>query len=241
MFEVRKPVGRAVGIGLFFVSLAALSATSSAQFAAQTTIKKDQAPPPHRRETNAARQARIARTIQETYSHRWEIIGGGGYLRFRSGENTQKNNEVSWATAANYYLNPKLAVVGDIRGSFGNAHTTTNNLFGVYTAQINEYTFMGGVNYRFLEKEKFATSVSVLGGDGWGIFSGGSKGVSSTALGIWPDGNKPAFSVGVNFDYNFYPNLAFRVTPTYVGTTFGSTVQNNVGFNMGVVYRFGRQ
>ena len=39
-----------------------------------------------RRESNANRKARIAKTIQETYSHRWEAAGGGGYMRFRSGQ-----------------------------------------------------------------------------------------------------------------------------------------------------------
>ena len=62
---------------------------------------------------------------------------------------------------------------------------------------------------------------------------------------------KPAFSLGANFDYNFYPNLAFRVSPTYVGTFFrrdptdtthgpDGTIQNNWGVNVGIVYRFGK-
>jgi hypothetical protein len=77
----------------------------------------------------------------------------------------------------------------------------------------------------------------------------------------------------VSADYNIYPNLALRFTPTYVGTDFagtktavgtfttttitptgpvtttttlyngatGSKIQNNIGFNIGVVYRFGRR
>ena len=199
------------------------------------------APKRARRETNAARQARIDRTIQDTYSHRYEIFGGGGYLRFRSGEFTKKNNEVTWAANASYYLGPKFAVVADARGMFGNAHALINNVFGVFNPQINEYTFMGGGSYRFYAHEKTAVSVQALGGVGWGIFSGGSKGIPSTQLGLWPDGFKPAFSLGVSGDYNFYPNLAFRVTPTYVGTTFGGTVQNNLGINAGIIYRFGRQ
>ena len=56
---------------------------------------------------------------------------------------------------------------------------------------------------------------------------------------------RPAFSAGVNADYNVYPNLAFRFSPTWVGTTFvgasGSTLQSNFGFNVGVVYRFGHR
>ena len=194
-----------------------------------------------RRETNASREARIQRTIDATYAHRWEVFGGGGYLRFRSGPNTQKNNEVSWATSATYYLTPRLGVVGDARGSFGNAHALPANGYGVFNPQINEYTFMGGANYRFYRKEKATLSGEGLVGVGWGIFSGGSKAIPSTALGLWPDGIRPAFSLGLHADYNFYPNLAFRVTPTWVGTTFGGTLQNNAGVNLGVLYRFGHQ
>jgi hypothetical protein len=194
-----------------------------------------------RRETNASRQARIQRTIDDTYSHRYEVVGGGGYLRFRSGQYTKKNNEVSWAAATNYYLNPRLAIVADARGSFGYANALINNPYGVYHPQINEYTFMGGGSYRFYRKEKVALSAQALGGVGWGIFSGGAKGLQGTTIGLWPDGFKPAFSLGVSADYNVFPEFALRFTPTYVGTTFGSTVQNNVGFNVGLLYRFGRQ
>jgi hypothetical protein len=224
-FAVRLAVG---------VAALVLVCGASAQKAAK-------APKRARRETNAARQARIAHTVQETYSHRYEIFGGGGYMRFRSGDFTKKNNEVTWATNTSYFLTPKFAVVGDARGMFGNAHALINNSFGVARPQINEYTFMGGGSYRFYAHEKLAASVQAVGGVGWGIFSGGSKGIPSTLLGIWPDGFKPAFSIGVSGDYNFYPNLAFRITPTYVGTTFGSGIQNNLGINMGVVYRFGKQ
>jgi len=215
------------------VGLAAVVLVSGAS--AQTQKKRA------RRETNAARQARIDRTIAETYSHRYEVFGGGGYMRFRSGEFTKKNNEVTWAANGSYFLSPKVAIVADARGMFGNANATINNVYGVYHPQINEYTFMGGGSYRFYKHEKTAVSVQALGGVAWGIFSGGSKAIPSTLLGIWPDGWKPAFSIGVSGDYNFYPNLAFRVTPTYVGTTFGGSLQNNLGINAGIVYRFGKQ
>ena len=73
----------------------------------------------------------------------------------------------------------------------------------------------------------------------------GSKGIPGPDLGLWNDGIRPAYSLGVSADYNFYPNLALRFTPTWVGTNFvganGSTIQDNIGFNIGVLYRFGRQ
>lgn len=195
-----------------------------------------------RHETNASRQARIARTIQQTYGREWEVVGGGGYLRWKSGDYTKKNNEITWMANADYYLTPKLAIVGDARGSFGNAHQQLPLQFPqIANPQINEYFFTGGANYRFYEKEKVAVSVQGTGGVAWGIFSGGAKGLTGTDLGLWPDGFRPAFTVSLNADYNFFPNLAFRFSPTYVGTTFGGGVQNNLGFNAGIVYRFGRQ
>ena len=193
-----------------------------------------------KRESSANRKARIERLTEETYTKRWEVFGGGGYLRFRSGQYLQKNNEVTWATSATYFLNKKLGITGDIRGAFGNAKVG-NNIYGVYNPLITEYTFMGGPTYRFYEKQKQAASVNVLGGYSLGNFDGGSKSIPAPLLGMWPTSNKPVFSVGVSYDYNFYPNLAFRVTPTYVGTTFGSTLQNNLGINAGLVFRFGKQ
>ena len=199
------------------------------------------APRRARRETNAARQARIAKTIEQTYSHRYEVFGGGGYMRFRSGQYLKKNNEVRWVASGSYFLNPKVAVVAEAGGQFGYAHALTNNIYGVYQPQINEYTFLGGGSYRFYAHDKTALSAQAMGGVGWGIFSGGSKAIPATLLGLWPDGFKPAFQFSVNADYNLYPNLAVRFSPTYTGTTFGNTVQNNLGFNAGVVYRFGQQ
>ena len=71
-----------------------------------------------KRESSANRKARIQKAVDDTYSHKWEVFGGGGYLRFRSGQNLQKNNEVTWATSATYMLNPRLGIMGDIRGAY---------------------------------------------------------------------------------------------------------------------------
>lgn len=227
-------------LGRFVAGALALGFVFSSGATAQVVQRKQKRA---RRETNASRQARIQRTIEDTYSHRWEVFGGGGYLRWKSGEATQRNNEVSWKAGVSYFLTPKLSVLGDAQGSFGRAHTLRFNSaaapFG--DPQINEYFFTGGANYRFYTKEKVALSAQGTGGIAWGIFSSGSP-TSYTAqqVGLWNDGSRPAFTVSVNADYNFYPNLAVRFAPTYIGTTFGGSVQNNVGFNAGVVYRFGR-
>lgn len=233
MFEVQKGMAR---LALLGVGAALLTGVASAQL----VPKRKQ--PTYHRETNASREARIQRTIAETYAHRWEVFGGGGYMRFKSGDDNKRNNEVTWNVSTSYFLSPKVSIIGDARGMFGNAYSNLNLYDPAVTRpQINEYTFMGGMGYRFYRKEKFAVGVQGLAGAGWGIFSGGSKGLPSTSLGLWPDETRAAFSVSLPVDYNFYPNLAARVLPTYTGTTFGGSVQNNLGFNVGLVYRFGKQ
>src|SRR5579875_3350430 len=218
------------------------STGASAQVSVGRSVQVQRQQRRARRETNASRQARIQRTIEATYAHHYEVFGGGGFLRWNSGQYTQKNNEVSWTAGASYFLSPKLSVVGNAQGSFGSGRPLRfNPLFApIGNPQINEYFFTGGANYRFYAKEKLAVSVQGTGGVAWGIFSSGSPYTySAPQLGLWNDGFRPAFTISVNADYNFYPNLAFRVAPTYVGTNFGGQVQNNLGFNAGIVYRFG--
>ena len=202
-----------------------------------------QLPRRSRRESSANRKARIERILQETYTHRQEASGGGGYLRFRAGELIKKNNEIMFYGSDTYFLNPKLGIVGDVHGAYGNAKIG-NTIYNIPNPQISEYTFTAGPSYRFYAKQKYAISAFGTGGVAYGKFSGGSKGLPSTDIGIWADAWRPAFTAGVNFDYNFYPNLAARFSPTYIGTTFtspqGGSVQNNLGFNLGLVYRFGR-
>lgn len=199
------------------------------------------------RQTNASREARIQRTIHETYSHRFEVFGGGAYLRFRSGEYTQKNNEVTWNVATHYFLNPRLSIVGDARGMFGNGKPVRGTGADVQAPnpQINEYTFTGGPSYRFYARERVALSAQALGGMALGNFSGASKGLNYQQTGFWQDGWRPAFIANFSADVNLYPNIAFRISPTYVATTFtspsGGNLQSNVGINVGVVYRFGHQ
>ena len=196
------------------------------------------------RETNANRRARIERQIKETYSHRWEVAGGGGYLRFRSGQFTQKNNEVNFFVNTTYFFNEKLGATAEVRGYFGNAKIPNYTPYAalVGNPQISEYPFMVGPTYRFLLGQHYSVGAFAEGGTAIGKFDGDTKGIPSTTLGFWPSASaQPAFSVGANVDFNLFPNLAFRVAPNYMGTTFGSTLQNNVGVNLGVVYRFGRQ
>lgn len=217
--------------------LVALTATLPA--AAQTTR-------PRRRESNANRKARIARTIAQTYGHRWEAGGGGGFMRFRSGLYQQQANQVTFWASTMYALNPKLGVAAEIRGEYGKAKLGNNQFglgspgFGLPAPQISEYQFMAGPSYRFLRREKLSVSGFAEAGLGLGKFAGGAKGLTAADIGVWTGDYAAAFTVGAHIDYNLYPNLAVRLTPNYLGTTYGGTLQNSKGVNVGVVYRFGQ-
>jgi hypothetical protein len=246
MFGFRISVTRITG-----VLLAAVMASGAGAVQGQVTHRT-------RRESSANRQARIARTIAETYNHRFEVAGGGGFLRFKSGSILQKNNEVTFFMSGTYYLNPKLGIIGEVRGLYGNAKIGNNTgigdqtpIFLPFNPQISEYPFMGGVAYRVYAKEKIAVAVTGEGGAVLGKFDGDTKGLTSADLGLWQSRTKPAFSIGANFDYNFYPDLAFRIEPTYIATFFKldptdtthgppGSIQNNFGVNLGLVYRFGK-
>ena len=235
MFRSTFRVSRLATVALAFSTLPATVFAQAAQAGTPA--------PGISRRIRANRQARVQRNIQDSYSHRWEVGAGGGFLRFRTGQYLQKISEVNFFTSAAYYLNPQLSIVGDVRGMYGSAKIP--NVFAlnnVFSPQISEYTFMAGPQYRFLGKEKYSVSANITAGVALSKFGGDAKGLRSEDLGLWPDSNnRPAFSVSVIGDYNIYNNFAFRVQPTYLGTTFGSTVQNNLGVQFGVVYRFGRQ
>lgn len=222
----------------FSVRSAATLLIAAVVLSAATSLEA-QSPHRSRRESNANRKARIERTIQDTYSHRWEVAGGGGYLRFRSGELLQKNNEVTFFMSGTYFMNPKFGIVGQVGGAYGNAKVG-NTIYNIQNPQISQYTFSAGPTYRFYAKQNYAASVFATGGAGIGKFDSGSKGIPAANLGLWPSETRPVFTVGANLDYNFYPNLALRVTPTYLGSTWGGKLQNNIGVNIGIVYRLGR-
>ena len=60
-------------------------------------------------------------------------------------------------------------------------------------------------------------------------------------VGVYSNGNVFNVSVGAAVDYNLSPTLAVRLMPNYLLTDYGSTLQHNLGFTSGIVYRWGRQ
>jgi hypothetical protein len=189
----------------------------------------------------ARRAARVQRAIQETYSHKFEVYGGGGYLRFRPGSYLQQINETAWNGGFTDYRWNRLGLTGELRGYYGTAYTG-NNPYTIFKPSISQYVFLAGPQYRVITHEHWAVSAQVLVGADKGNFNGNSANFPGTLIGLWPNGTTYAVNVAAPFDINISPTLAVRISPNYLLTGFGSTTQvKNLGFTSGLVYRFGRR
>ncbi len=189
---------------------------------------------------NARREARRQQIIRETYGAKYEAYFGGGYLRFHPGPEKQRNNEGGWNVGVTDYIRPKLGITADFRGYYGDAYIG-NNPYGVFLPSISQYTFLFGPQYRVYATPKLAVSLQGLAGFGHGNFDTGTGGLPASDLGLYSNGTSFNLSLAAPVDYNLSPGLAIRVTPLYLLSTYGSSTQNSLGFNAGVVYRWGKQ
>lgn len=194
----------------------------------------------------ARREARRAAAIKDVYTHLYEAYVGAGYIRTRAGEGAvsgqglQKLNEFMWNVGVTRYYNQKLGVTIDGRGMFGTAYIG-NNPYHIDHPAVTQYSGMIGPTYRFILNPHYSVSGRVLAGAVYGNFSGDTDKFGTKLLGLYPDGVSAAVSVSAPIEYNVAPGLGLRVAPEYLLTTYGSSVQNNLGFTGGVVIRWGKQ
>ncbi len=188
----------------------------------------------------ARRRLREQQVEQETYSHKFEVYAGGGYLRFRPGSSLQHNTEGAWNAGLTEWIRPKLGLTADFRGYYGTA-VTNNFEFQVFKPSVSQYTFLFGPQYRYFQNQHWALHAQVLAGAAHGNFSTGLGSLRGAPVGLYPDGTVFALEAGAPVDYNLGSTLALRLTPNYLFTRFGSEFQQNLGFTAGVVFRWGRQ
>ena len=190
----------------------------------------------------ARRAQRRAAAIHEVYDHRYEVYGGAGYLRFTPGPTLQRVNEYDWNIGFTRYFSERLGVTVDGRGYYGTPFITPlQSPSGQTKPAISQYAALAGPTYRFYLQPKYSISIRGLAGYTQGNFSGDINGFNPTTFGLYPDGSTFAASASIVAEYNLAPNIGLRVTPEYYATGFGSTIQNNLGFTAGIVYRFGKQ
>lgn len=188
----------------------------------------------------ARRRLRDQQVIKDTYTHKYEAYFGGDYLRFHPGDTKQHINESGWHVGITDYRFGKIGITADGRGYYGTAYAGRNE-FGVYEPSISQYTFMAGPTVRFFEGLHWGWTANVLAGVGHGNFGTGTGGLPPELIGLYKDGNALNLTAGASVDYNLGPGLALRLTPNYLLSRYGGSNQHNLGFNAGVVYRWGRQ
>jgi len=189
---------------------------------------------------NARRKVRIQQIIQETYGHKYELNFGGGYLRFTPGNSLQRMNEPGWILDLTDYVHGDLGVSADFRGYYGSAYTGTNP-YSVFNPSISQYTFMGGPRYRFFKGQHWGWTAEALAGAGHGNFGTGTHGLPPTLVGLYNDATVVNFLGGASADWNISPSVAFRFSANELITNYGSSFQENLGGNFGMVYRFGKK
>ncbi|HEY1903729.1 MAG TPA: hypothetical protein VGG56_14945 [Terracidiphilus sp.] len=194
----------------------------------------------------ARREQRRAAAIHEAYDHLYEGYVGAGYLRFTPGATLQRVNEYDWNVGFTRYFNERLGATLDGRGYYGTPFiepqqgTPPAGSVRLDKPAISQYAALIGPTYRFYLQPKYSVSGRVLAGYARGNFTGDTNGYGTLGV-LYPDGSTFAASASVFLEYNFAPNIGFRVAPEYYLTGFGSTLQNNLGYNIGIVYRFGKQ
>lgn len=188
----------------------------------------------------ARREQRRAAAIHDAYSHLFETYADMGYLRFKPGPSLQRLTFYAWDTGLTRYFNERLGVTIGGRGYYGTAYVGLNQ-FNLTRPAISQYDVLGGPTYRFYLQPRYSIAGRVMGGLAHGNFSGDTNGISPKLLGLYPDSNTYAISGSIIGEANLTTNIAFRLAGDYLGTGFGSSMQNSFGFTGGIVYRFGRQ
>ncbi len=188
-----------------------------------------------------SRQRRIQQTIQNTYSHRYEIYGGGMYMRFRPGPYLHNAGTGGWALGLAGFLTPRFGITGDARGYYGSSAITVNNPYDIHNASFSSFTFTAGPQYRFYRGLHFALSAALQGGINYGYFDADTNGFPPEDVGLYPAGVVPAGIASIHADYNLSPGLALRLSPHMLINHFGGSFEHNQGFMVGLVYRFKRQ
>lgn len=226
-------------------SLWAQSAPAQQQSNSQTQLSTEQAQHAQilreaERRVHERHEVRIQQIIKDTYSHQYEIYFGGGYLRFHPGPGLQKNSEANWNAGFSDYFHGRLGATVDFRGYYGTAFVGINQ-YQVFKPSISQYTFMAGPTYRFFEGQHWGWNAYVLAGAGHGNFDTNTGGLPGSFIGVYPNSTTFNVSPGATVVYNLGPALAVRLSSAYLVSHYGGEFQQNLGYNMGIVYRFGRQ
>ena len=200
----------------------------------------------------ARRAARTAATVKDTYSHKYDIYFGYAYLRMRPGHFLQHGNEYGWNAGMTRLFTPKFGVSADLRGYYKSVFVG-NNPYSLNQPFISNYSAMVGPQYYVRQRKNYAISGQVLAGVTHNLFSADSAGHPGNLVGLYNNGTNFTAAAVIPVDINLGPGLALRIAPDYNLTTWGYNLttptgpvsgtdfQHNLGFMLGLNYRYGRQ
>ena len=200
----------------------------------------------------ARRAARTAASVKDTYSHKYEIYFGYSYLRMRPGHFLQHGNEYGWNAGMTRLFTPKFGVSADLRGYYKSVFVG-NNPYSLNQPFISNYSAMVGPQYYVRQRKNYAISGQVLAGVTHNLFNADSAGHPGNLVGLYDNGTRFTAAAVVPVDINLGPGLALRIAPDYNLTTWGYNLttptgpvsgtdfQHNLGFTLGLNYRYGRQ
>ena len=200
----------------------------------------------------ARRAARTAATVKDTYSHKYEIYFGYSYLRMRPGHFLQHANEYGWDAGMTRLFTPKFGVSADLRGYYKSVFVG-NNPYSLNQPFISNYSAMVGPQYYVRQRKNYAISGQVLAGVTHNLFNADSAGHPGNLVGLYNNGTNFTAAAVIPVDINLGPGLALRIAPDYNLTTWGYNLttpagpvsgtdfQHNLGFTLGLNYRYGRQ
>jgi hypothetical protein len=128
---------------------------------------------------------------------------------------------------------------------------------GMFQPFISNYSAMVGPQYWVRQRKAYAVGFQVLAGATYNIFNANSAGLPGYYVGLYDNGTRFTAAAVMPVDINLGPGLAFRIAPDYNLTTWkyrydtvtstsinqfsGTDLQHNLGFTLGLNYRFGRQ
>lgn len=195
-----------------------------------------------RQQTKRRREAAL---VTDTYTHRWEVYTGGGYMRFRPGPYIHNSGMGGWIVGATRYFTPRLGITVDVRGFYGNNSlgAVQGGGYNTYNSKFSVFPFTIGPQYRLYGSPKISVTAALQVGDIYGYFDQNTGPFPPASVGFYPASNVGAAIASVNLDYNLSPGMAVRIAPNMLLDHFGGhgNIDHNQGFQVGIVYRFGRQ
>ena len=180
-------------------------------------------------------------TDLSTYNNRWDVYGGFGYARFQTtlGVNL-KANMYGWKGNVTGWLNPMVGITAS-SGNYYGSIALPPNAYNISTANISEHLFLFGPTVRLYRGDKFAADGHFLLGGTYGIFDSSFKGanIEPNVLRLYNNQLAFALAAGASADYNWRPNIAFRVIADFQPTHYGLALQDEFAGSVGVVYKWG--